>query len=139
MDSINRVLASKFFIPIFNIFLFSLVWLNIFYIVKINDCNQSNLILSQKNSNIKQEINKIDNRETYQNSLTYQEKGIRERGYRLKDEEVIDMSLTEPLPENPAIDYLPDKKSLNENNISNWMAVFNGETFINQGRVFTCS
>jgi|LakMenE18May11ns_1017448.scaffolds.fasta_scaffold9343978_1 hypothetical protein len=139
MDSINRVLNSKFFIPIFNIILFSLVWLNIFYIIKINDCNQSNLLLAQENSTIKQEINKIDNRETYQNSLSYQEKGIRERGYRLKDEEVVDLALTESLPENTTTDYLPNKKSLNENNISNWMAIFNGETFINQGRSFTCS
>jgi hypothetical protein len=85
------------------------------------------LSLEKQNSTIRQEIAKINNRENYQNSLSYQDKSIRERGYRLKSEEVVDFSLIEGLPEDPSIDYLPENKISDQNNIDSWIKILNGK------------
>ena len=127
MDSINRVLNSKFFVPVLNFIILSLIWSNIYYFIRISSCNQFHLSLEKQNSTIRQEIAKINNRENYQNSLSYQDKSIRERGYRLKSEEVVDFSLIEGLPEDPGIDYLPENKISDQNNIDSWIKILNGK------------
>lgn len=127
MDSVSRVLNSKFFVPVLNFVILVLIWANIYYFIRISSCNEFHLVLEKQNSIIRQEIAKINNRENYQNSLSYQDKNIRERGYRLKSEEVVDFSLIEGLPEDPSVDYLPENKVSSQNNIDSWIKTLNGK------------
>lgn len=133
MNSFERVLNSAWLLIIFQLVLLSLFTTNIYYSSKISNCQTINRQLSINNETLNQDLARYDNLEAYENSLSYQERGFRNRGFKLKDEVVIDTAAVEPLPENPEETFIPTEKTTDQNNIISWFNYLSGKKQLAEG------
>jgi hypothetical protein len=110
---------------------------NVFYVINIKACQQANTYLVDENNGLGREIEQIDNQEAYQNSNLFEEKEIKENGYRLKGEQVLNTSLFESTPQNPDLDYIPELTNEDRSNFDRWMRLF-GEGLGHEGEEARC-
>jgi hypothetical protein len=106
---------------------------NIFYILQIQSCQNFNLNLATSTAALSKELEQIDNQEAYQNSQLFQDKEIKQRNYKNKGEQVIDLSLIEKQPENPDFTYIPTQVTENSN-FNKWTDVILNGKYINDLR-----
>lgn len=138
MNSLERVLNSSWLLVSFQILLALSLVANIYYTDRIASCDNLNKQVTTINESISQELSRYDNIEAYENSLSFQEKSFRNRGFKLKDEVVIDTAAIEPLPENPEANFIPKEKSEDQNNVVSWIRYFQGKK-PNQTSNLVCS
>lgn len=127
MNSFERVLNSSWLLISFQAVLALSLITNIYYTDRINSCNILNDQVSSLNDSLNQELSRYDSLEAYENSAGFQDKSLKNRGYKLKDEVVVDTSSVEPLPENPEYSFIPKAKSKDANNIVSWVNYFSGK------------
>ena len=107
-----------------------IVCLNIFYILQIQACQNFNQVLSTRISSLTKELEQIDNQEAYQNSQLFQDKEIKQRNYKNKGEQTIDLSLIEKQPDNPDLNYIPSQVS-QDSNFKKWSNILLNGKYIN--------
>lgn len=139
MNSFDRVLNSRMLLLSFQLLVAVSLVTNIYYTTKITSCNNLNKQIATINENLNQELSRYDNLEAYENSLSFQEKSFRNRGFKLKDETVIDTAAVEPLPENPEEVFIPKERSEDENNVVSWINYLQGKKNITGDSNLVCS
>jgi|GEM_PF-3452050 len=139
MNSVERVLSSRALLLSFQILVVLAFVTNIYYNTKITSCNNLNKQIASLNENLNQELSRYDTLEAYENSLSFQERSFRNRGFKVKDEVVVDTSAVEPLPENPTETFIPKERSEDENNIVSWINYLQGKKSPNSDNNFLCS
>ena len=110
-----------------------LIGFNIFYLLDIQACQNYNLSLSTKNSSLTRELEQIENQEAYQNSQLFQDKEIKQRNYKNKGEQIIDLSLVEKQPVNSATSYIPSQVVENSN-LKKWSDIILHGKYLNDLR-----
>ena len=138
MNSFERVLNSRWLLTSFQLLVAVSLEINIYYTNKIASCETLNKQVVTINDGLNQELTRYDNLEAYENSLSFQEKSLRNRGFKLKDEVVVDTAAVEPLPDKPEESFIPKEKSEDQNNIVSWLNYFQGKKTVNTNNL-TCS
>jgi hypothetical protein len=88
--------------------------------------------LDDKDRKLKQ----LNNLEAYENSQLYQSKQMRERNYRLKDEQIIDISRIEEIGQSDDT-YTPQIIQEKSSNPEQWLDIFRGKAFLDEN--ISCS
>jgi hypothetical protein len=133
MSKFEKFFNSFTFQTIVHGLIFIMLSVNIFYILQIQSCQNFNLNLATSTAALSKELEQIDNQEAYQNSQLFQDKEIKQRNYKNKGEQVIDLSLIEKQPENPDFTYIPTQVTENSN-FNKWTDVILNGKYINDLR-----
>jgi len=119
MKELEKFINSSIVKIGFNLLLLVLILGNIYYVVQIDRCGSINTNLNKETKDLTRDLDQLNNKESYQNSKLFSDKQTK-LTYKIKGEDIIDMSILEGNSANPRKDYIPDVKNAEKNKLESW-------------------